>query len=293
MTTFFKPRWMFRPRLVRMVMVTAAFLSLDGGTASTGRSEPGPALLPHEVSVRTSPLPISWTTGTGKWVGFWGRRETVLCPAGGKLEGAWGTDIYTDDSSICTAAVHAGLISAKDGGSVTIEMRPDAGQYAGSTRNGVRTGDWMEPWTGAYVFVRNAAGAEPAIAADGHMQADSWRGQTGRVISFACRPRFELHTVYGTDVYTDDSYVCSAAVHRGLIMQQQGGIVTIKLLEGHQSFQASSRHGVTSLGLDGWHSQSFMFVATPPDTPFPPTTDTPFDRAPVRPTPSPGHDARL
>jgi len=227
-------------------------------------------------------IPIGWTTGTGKWVGFWGRREAVQCPPGERLQGAWGTDVYTDDSSICTAAVHAGLISLQDGGRVTIEMRPDVGQYVGSARNGVRTGDWMEPWTGAYVFVRDHSAIEPAIAATSVMQADSWPGQAGRVLSFFCAPQFELHTVYGTDVYTDDSYICSAAVHRGLITQKSGGLVTIQLLAGHQSFAASTNHGVTSLAQEGWTGQSFSFVATPPDTPPPPTAETPFERAPTQ-----------
>lgn len=226
------------------------------------------------------PQPISWTTGAGKWVGYWGRRETLQCAPGGELDGAWGTDIYTDDSSICTAAVHAGLITESHGGAVTIEMRPDFGQYVGSVRNNVRTGDWMEPWTGAYVFVRERT-VEPAIAAGSHLQADSWPGQAGRTITFQCGPLFELHTVYGTDVYTDDSYVCSAAVHRGIITQKTGGMVTIKLLQGHTSFVASSRNGVTSLPQESWKGQSYTFVATPPGTPAPPASDAPFERAPT------------
>ncbi|ALA60480.1 LCCL domain-containing protein [Nitrospira moscoviensis] len=237
--------------------------------------------LPRKTTVMPEPTPILWTTGAGKWVGYWGRRERVFCPADGKLEGAWGTDVYTDDSSICTAAVHAGLLSVKQGGAVTIEMRPDVGQYSGTMRNGVRTGDWMEPWTGAYVFVRNRTAAEPAIAAGSHMQADSWSGQAGRIVTFACSPNFELHTVYGTDVYTDDSYVCSAAVHRGLITQKTGGMVSIQLLEGDRTFTASSRNGVTSLPQESWAGQSYIFVATPPGTPPPPNPDTPYDRAPV------------
>ena len=228
-----------------------------------------------------APIPVTWTTGTGKWVGFWGRRESIVCPAGGKLEGAWGTDVYTDDSSICTAAVHAGLISVKDGGVVTIEMRPDVGQYGGSTRSGVRSGDWMEPWTGAYVFVREGARMEPAITATSLTQADSWAGQAGRVVSFQCGPHIELHTVFGTDIYTDDSYVCSAAVHRGLLTQKNGGLVTIQLLSGHTSFGASTRYGVTSLSQDSWQGQSYTFVATPPHTPQPPTAETPYDRSPA------------
>ncbi len=226
-------------------------------------------------------------------MGYWGRRESVLCPGGGKPQGAWGTDVYTDDSSVCTAAVHAGLISVEDGGAVTIEMRPDVGQYGGSVRNGVRTGDWMEPWTGAYVFVRDHATIEPAIAATSLTQVDSWAAQAGRVLTLSCVPYVELHTVYGTDVYTDDSYVCSAAVHAGVISQRAGGLVTVKLESGVTSFLPSTRHGVTSQASEGWQGQSFRFVATPPGTPPPPTAETPFDRAPANMVPPLESGARL
>ena len=39
----------------------------------------------------------------------------------------YGTDVYTDDSSVCTAAVHDGKITIADGGTVTVEIRPGAG----------------------------------------------------------------------------------------------------------------------------------------------------------------------
>jgi hypothetical protein len=204
----------------------------------------------------------------------------VLCQAGGKLEEAWGTDIYTDDSSICTAAVHAGLVSVRDGGIVTIEMRPDAGYYGGTTRNGVTTGDWREPWTGSYVFIRDPSSPPPAIAASGHMQADSWPHQAGRIITFYCAPNFQLHVVYGSDPYTDDSYVCSAAVHAGILTQKFGGMTTIKLLDDRTSFTASSRHGVSTLSMEQWHGQSYTFVGTPSNTPLPPTGETPVTTLP-------------
>jgi hypothetical protein len=268
--------WKVAGGLILLLVAGTSALPQAPSSAESDR----PVLQPAASSI-LSPMAIAWTTGAGKWVGYWGRRELVLCPRGGKLEGAWGTDIYTDDSSICTAAVHAGLLSTREGGPATIEMRPDAGQYGGSLRNGVRTGDWMEPWTGAYVFVRGDPAREPAIAATSHMQADSWAGQAGRVLTFSCPPLIELHTIYGTDVYTDDSYVCTAAVHRGIITRKAGGLVTIQLLKDQTSFAAVARHGVTSLPQESWAGQSYRFVATPPNTPPPPTAETPFDHAPA------------
>ncbi|MEO1573739.1 MAG: LCCL domain-containing protein [Pseudomonadota bacterium] len=62
-----------------------------------------------------------------------------LCSAsqtkGGRV---WGSNPYTDDSNVCRAAVHAGVIPAGGG---TIRFQPAAGQssFAGSTRSGVTT----------------------------------------------------------------------------------------------------------------------------------------------------------
>jgi hypothetical protein len=53
----------------------------------------------------------------------------------------WGTDVYTVDSSVCVAAVHAGKIPAS-GGRVTITMRPGLKSYAASTRHGVTSEAW-------------------------------------------------------------------------------------------------------------------------------------------------------
>ncbi|WP_237079842.1 LCCL domain-containing protein [Myxococcus xanthus] len=50
----------------------------------------------------------------------------------------WGTDLYTDDSDVCAAAVHAGAIPAT-GGQVSVTIQPAQGSYASTTRNGVTT----------------------------------------------------------------------------------------------------------------------------------------------------------
>ena len=68
-----------------------------------------------------------------------GERFTYHCPPDGRAGVVWGTDTYTADSSVCTAAVHAGLISLAAGGDVVIEVRPGEAAYTGSDRNGVST----------------------------------------------------------------------------------------------------------------------------------------------------------
>ena len=98
---------------------------------------------------------ISWEDrGAQGQRGKNGQRFSYNCPPGGRAASSlWGSDIYTDDSSICTAAVHAGVITLASGGTVTIEIRPGQGSYRGSTRYGVTSNNWNEH-PGAFVFVR-------------------------------------------------------------------------------------------------------------------------------------------
>ena len=95
---------------------------------------------------------ITWATQADSLRGKNGLRVTYLCPPGGTpSERLWGTDLYTDDSSICSAAAHAGLVTASGGGAVTIEIRPGAGSYNGSSRNGISSRGYGG-WHGSYVF---------------------------------------------------------------------------------------------------------------------------------------------
>jgi hypothetical protein len=80
-----------------------------------------------------------WDASATHLAGRNGRRFTYSCPAGGSARDyvIWGTDVYADGSVVCVAAVHAGVITAARGGTVTIEIAPSPGSFAGSTRNGV------------------------------------------------------------------------------------------------------------------------------------------------------------
>lgn len=82
-----------------------------------------------------------------------GQRYTIAFPGNGELtDNIWGTDIYTADSSIASAAVHAGLITSANGGTVTIEIRPGQSSYTGSTRNGVTSGA-NNSYSKSFVFI--------------------------------------------------------------------------------------------------------------------------------------------
>ena len=63
----------------------------------------------------------------------------------------WGNGMYTDDSNICAAAVHAGVITKAGGGAVSYTIKPGRDAYHGSTENGVNTRSWGS-WEGSFVF---------------------------------------------------------------------------------------------------------------------------------------------
>lgn len=80
-----------------------------------------------------------------------GTEHDYECPPDGVEDTVWGTDVYTDDSSVCNAAVHAGLISLDEGGTVTIVIEGPQDAYTGSEQNGVTSSDYPA-WPGSFSF---------------------------------------------------------------------------------------------------------------------------------------------
>lgn len=70
---------------------------------------------------------------------------------GATVGGVWGTDVYTDDSSLARAAVHAGVVAPGETKTITVTVLPGQSSYPASTRNGVTSYSWGS-WTGSYSF---------------------------------------------------------------------------------------------------------------------------------------------
>jgi LCCL domain len=82
---------------------------------------------------------ITWTETASSLIGNVDQEFTYTCPKNGTVGNVWGADFYSSNSSICSAAVHAGIITARDGGKFQIKIRPGEKFYNGTTRNGVTT----------------------------------------------------------------------------------------------------------------------------------------------------------
>jgi hypothetical protein len=70
--------------------------------------------------------------------------------------------------------------------------------------------------------------------------------EPGRTLTFEVTGRAD-GIVWGTDVYTADSRLASAAVHAGVVRVGERAVVRVSLLDGaDQFFEGTARHGVQS-----------------------------------------------
>jgi hypothetical protein len=167
---------------------------------------------------------------------------TCSCSAEATTESSvWGTDVYTDDSGLCRAALHAGVITPQ-GGSITVNRTAGRELYVGSTRNGVTSNDFP-----AFPVSVEFQGAAPPVAGPG--LCPHYLGVSRELPTpFTCRcTQDAIHSgsVWGTDIYTDDSSLCRAALHAGKV-PPSGGIVTVSREAGRQLYVGTTRYGVRS-----------------------------------------------
>ena len=108
-----------------------------GSTAATPQSSP-------DDTTSDEITPITWSTSAGTFDQEAGKTYRFSCPPDGTAGAVWGSDVYTADSSICTAAVHAGKITLDKGGEVTIEFGPGRKTYGATTRNGITSYNFGE-----------------------------------------------------------------------------------------------------------------------------------------------------
>ncbi len=168
----------------------------------------------------------------------------------------WGgeNNIYTDDSLLSAAAVHAGVLKAGEIAMVRFTILPGKDSYIGSTRNGVTTRPYHS-FGGSFRI--DGAGQELTTVYE-------LRGQD--------KPPFAVYvvgslngSVYGTGSYTDDSDLGTAAVHAGLLKEGEAGFVMVTLEGGKSAYEASTQNGVTTYSYGSWDG-AFRLSAFGPAT---------------------------
>ncbi|MEK6335641.1 MAG: LCCL domain-containing protein [Acidobacteriota bacterium] len=236
----------------------------NGGGGHTGTSSdntnPGPSSS-APASSTAGATPTTWQANATSLNGAAGQTFTLACSPEGAAHSVWGSDIYTSDSSICTAGVHSGLITYQQGGTVTIEMRPGRPIYGCSERNGVTSSPYGS-YLSSFVFktpdteaiVREADEQTPVLW---NTSATMVSGDNGKTYKFKCPANGREGAVWGTDIYTIDSSICNAAVHSGKLTMESGGSVTIELRPGETAYKGSSRNGIKTNDY-GAYGRSFV-----------------------------------
>ncbi|MFN6494006.1 MAG: LCCL domain-containing protein [Nostoc sp. DedQUE03] len=212
---------------------------------------------------------ISWNTSASSLnlSGQIDRVFKVVCPRNGRIGKVTGTDTYSLDSSICTSAVHAGLITITDGGQVTIKIRPRANVYVATNRHDVNSGGGGVAGGDSFIFL-NTDGS-PVANLD--LREISWNtsgfsldlgGRLDQDFKFVCPRNGRIGTVVGTGTYSFGSSICTAAVHAGLITIRDGGQLSIRIRPRADVYVGTNRHDVNSVGGGVAGGDSFIFLNT-------------------------------
>ena len=247
-----------RTRLLAVAVVPLALLVACGGDDEPEQTTTTTTTTTTEAPVgATDEVADAWRRNATRFRDRVGQQVDVECPAGGQIGTVWGSNVYTDDSSICTAAVHAGLITVDEGGEVTIEILEGQDEYVGMESNGVESQDF-----GRYAASFSFPDAEPLEvegSIDWSRAANFYRDRDTTEHTVTCESGGSAGSVWGTEVFTDDSSICTAAVHAGLITLDEGGEVTFELIDGQDAYEGSESNGVTSNDF-GPYGGSFRFV---------------------------------
>lgn len=164
-------------------------------------------------------------------------------------------NIYTDDSPLAVAAVHAGLLKANETKLVKVKVMAARNSYPSINRNGI-VSDAADSSDGSYQLL------PPPLDefANAPTNMGAFIGKYDIIFVFRTTGSKEGAIWGGKDgVYTSDSEIATAAVHAGVLKPGQTGLVRIKVLPGKSSYPEITRNGLTSHSFDEWEG-SYEFV---------------------------------
>lgn len=182
---------------------------------------------------------------------------TVTCPADCDIGSVWGSGWYTADSLVCSAAIHAGAIKKSKGGDFDVKIEKGLKAYRPTDANGVASSGW-----GSYgeSFSVNGSKNDNMIKESTVLGCSETVASLGELVdkefTAKCAKGCKSGTLYGTGKYTTDSSICVAAVHAGVIKADDGGKVTVKVIDGQDEYKASKKNGVESSSW-GHYDKSF------------------------------------
>lgn len=118
--------------MIRKLVLAIAFLAGTGASVAIGVVAPATAQPRYVGRILGCPALLDASVPS----------LVCNCSAEAVANGSvWGSEVYTDDSSICRSALHAGVIGIQ-GGLIDVFESPGLPGYEAATRHGVGSNSW-------------------------------------------------------------------------------------------------------------------------------------------------------
>lgn len=208
----------------------------------------------------TNQLKCEATATEKEFEGVTGKFFRVNCPknCAHHPEGnVFGNLIYSDDSSICKSAIHAGFIKNEEGGEFLVEIANGVEKYDSSFKNEINS---AARGANTRSFVLKEATPLVKISCEETGASSKFVGPANSKFTVMCPPECSKvdSKVYGNDVFTDDSSVCQAAIYAG-VLTDKGGEVSFLISEGQSAYKGGVKNGIKSLSRETYiRSMSFL-----------------------------------
>lgn len=144
--------WGTWPRSFAVHALNAGTSARSMRSRSAAEDQPQVAAAPFGIRAASAPVEEDNKVGRNQAVdcslrgdelpGNVGTRHTIRCPSGCNTERVWGSGPYTDDSSVCAAAIHAGAIPLNEGGLVRVVKEGPLKNAKASAAHGVESQAW-------------------------------------------------------------------------------------------------------------------------------------------------------
>jgi len=171
----------------------------------------------------------------------------------------WGTDVYTHDSNIAKAAVHAGVILAGETRDIYLRLLEPYAYYNGSSQNGVTSNNYSTSSLLYYGY--EFLTVNPIRISSSNTNLSSYAYETNlNKIYIVNITGTATGYIWGDMTYTYDSTIAKAAVHAGFATIGQTLDVYVKYISEQSSFSSVTRNGITSISY-GYYPGSYQFIS--------------------------------
>jgi len=239
----------------------------NGAYANIGKLKPGSTGTynhAHKNDIETIKLTCTTNLLDNRFKGGPGKIFRANCPnCSNDSSMVFGTGIFHPLSSICRAALHNGSVKPNKGGDIHVLLVGKQKMFNGSVGSDNSNSGTFGASDNSFAI----STAAPVTQLTCTTTANEGRFAGALVLSkfvancpVNCALISNPKPIYGNDYYTDNSSICRAAIHRGVI-NDLGGEVKIVINGRKDQFKGTNGFGIISKDM-GPHIRSFYFIGS-------------------------------